>query len=127
MRTEEDNLENILDSKNYSFLEGKLKSQFREQALIVMAKLDFERTLPYLKERLKNIPIISYKWKGHPIYYDPFILTMDVIIEDQIDRSNVQKAIDRFKPLTDHEKRFFEYVFECIFYVEPNKRQEIIL
>lgn len=130
METEEENLEKICtitDSSNYSLLELELDGELKGPVLIAMARFDFERTLPYIKKRLRNIPEITYEWKGHPLFYDPFILTMAVIMEDQVDRNSVQAAIDKFKPLTSNEKNFLDYTFRCLFYIEPSKKQNIIL
>ena len=133
MRCARQNLETLCkifracQNGDYNSLQEELPGNLSYLALISMAKLDYERTLPYLRERLRNISVISYEWTDHPEFPDPFILPLSLILEDRIDVGLLQESIDHFKPLSDLEKRFFSYTLRCLFYTEPQKEQEIIL
>jgi hypothetical protein len=118
---------NAFQNSDYNSIQEELHGNLSDLALISMAKLDFERTLPYLKERLRNISNIPYEWGDHPKFPDPLILPMSLILEDRIDQNLLQASIDHFKPLSDLERRFFDYTLRCLFYIEPQKEQEIVL
>lgn len=116
--------ENNIDA--YPFVEGELSGPLQHNALIALASLDIDRTLPYLKSELKNVPD-QYSWLGHPDYRAcPFVLTMEVILGEQDEKERLQESIDKFKPLTEKEKAFFTYALQCLFYNEAKERKIVL-
>jgi len=129
--TDEDKIRSMESIRNdrimdaYPLLEKEVDDpRLKHSTLITMAFLDLERTVPYLNREMDNVPD-SYTWKGNPNYENcHFVLTMEVILEDQYDLGRLSEAIDLFKPMDQRRKDFFQYTIQCLCY---NKEENILV
>ena len=110
----------------YPLLVRELSGRNRHQALVAMASLDYDTTVPFLRDELRGASG-NYVWRGNPEYTEKFIPTMELILGDQAGRGKLQEAVDKLGPYQENARAFLRYVLQCIFYIDPAKEQDIVL